>query len=76
MKHGGVQSKSYSFDNEKGKGELPSFSRCGSTGSVYLGSSNDNLSILGILCTLGDDEITYTLFVGNLVGGLATSSCA
>ena len=75
MKHGGVHSKSYSSDNEKGKGELLSFSCCGSTGSVYLGSSNGNLSVLGI-SSLGGDEITDKLFVGNLVGGLATSSCA
>ena len=76
MKHGGVHSKSYSSDNEKGKGKLLSISCCGSTGgSVYLGSSNGNLSVLGI-SSLGGDEITDKLFVGNLVGGLATSSCA
>ena len=48
MKHGGVHSKSYSSNNEKGKDELLSFICCGSTGSVYLGSSHGNFSVLGI----------------------------
>mmetsp|Transcript_9547 Transcript_9547/g.14052 ORF Transcript_9547/g.14052 Transcript_9547/m.14052 type:complete len:209 (+) Transcript_9547:107-733(+) len=71
VKHGGVDSKSYSTNDKEGKGKLLS-SRCGgSSSSVYLASSNDNLTVLAVSSRLeGGDEVAYQFLVGYLVGGV------